>query len=440
MSNLSYVSKLLERVVVQQLNEHLKTNNLLEPYQSAYKPNHSTETALVKVHNDIVVSVSEGKSVLLVLLDLSAAFDTVEHELLLQFLQDNGVDGIALQWFRSYLTDRSQQVVVNGEKSERVSLQYGVPQGSVLGPVLFTIYTASLGRLLRKINKNYHLYADDSQVQIAFKPDSGGTENAINAIQTCVKFVQQWMCAHMLKMNPDKTEVVMVSSPRLSNEKRLSSILLDDTITQVSTAARNIGVIFDSHLSMVSQVDSICRRSYCQLRNLARLRPILDKKSLADIAQSILSSQLDYCNAVLIGLPDTTVNRLQKIQNTAARIVTGSRRHDHITPVLAELHWLPVEFRIKFKVLLIVYKCLNGIAPGYLKDLLTIYTPSRELRSKSDILLDIPFTRSAFAAERAFSVVGPRLWNDLPFDLKTSPSVKTFKKNLKTYFCRIVFD
>ena len=170
--NISFLSKVMEKIVSSQLIEHLAANDLLEPLQSAYRSGHSTETALLKVHDDIICAVGKKKAVLVVLLDLSAAFDTVEHSVLLDTLQSLGIDGSVLSWSESYLCDRSQQVTISGKKSEGRKLFCGVPQGLVLGPLLFTIYTSSLGKLLRDLDMPYHLYADDSQLYICFEPSS----------------------------------------------------------------------------------------------------------------------------------------------------------------------------------------------------------------------------------------------------------------------------
>ena len=165
MSNLSFISKLIERVVCTQLITHLKLNGLYELFQSAYREFHSTETALLRVQNDLLLSVDEYGGVILVLLDLSAAFDTIDHDKLLNLLSSRfGVRGSALEWIKSYLTNRKQSVLIYGERSEELELIYGVPQGSVLGPILFTLYTTPLGDICRKHNLVFHLYADDTQL------------------------------------------------------------------------------------------------------------------------------------------------------------------------------------------------------------------------------------------------------------------------------------
>ena len=169
-SNLSFISKLVERVVCVQLVEHLKTN-LYEIFQSAYRQLHSTETALLCVQNDPLQAVDNEGGAILVLLDLSAAFDTIDHQKWLNLLnQSFGIRGVALKWFESYLKDRTQTVQIGPCTSTTVILRYGVPQGSVLGPILFTMYTTSPGNIIRKHGLNFHLYAADTQLYISFQP------------------------------------------------------------------------------------------------------------------------------------------------------------------------------------------------------------------------------------------------------------------------------
>ena len=171
-SNLSFLSKVVERIVAKQLLNHIYENKCHEILQSAYKTNHSTETALLRVKNDIVIAMDGQKVVLLILLDLSAAFDTVDHEILLNCMSSRfGIKGKVLEWFRSYLSNRGQAVMVNGALGNSQTLKYGVPQGSVLGPILFTLYTAPLADVVRQHNVQFHFYADDTQLCLSFKPN-----------------------------------------------------------------------------------------------------------------------------------------------------------------------------------------------------------------------------------------------------------------------------
>jgi hypothetical protein len=430
-SNLAFVSKLVEKVVSSQLNAYLVNNELSEVFQSAYRKGHSTETALLRVQNDVICAIGQQKVVLLVLLDLSAAFDTMDHSRLLNTLQHLGVRGTTLQWFKSYLSTRSQVVKIKDTKSEALFLDCGVPQGSVLGPILFTIYTSSLGALLRHNQMDYHLYADDSQLYLSCKVNQ--LDSAIGRIESCLSEVQAWMSHFFLKMNNDKTEVLVISSKQMASKVHVPSISVGNHDIIPSFSAKCIGVTVDSHISMEAHISSVCRSAYFQLRNIGQLKRYLDHESLECVVHAFVTTKLDYCNSLFCGIPSKQIGRLQAIQNTAARILTSTRKYDSITPVLYSLHWLPVEQRIKFKTLIIIYKTLNGMAPSYLSDLIVPYTPSRTLRSSHENMLYIPFTNSNLVKTRAFSVNGPTLWNKLPSHIRSALSLNCFKTKLKTY-------
>ena len=430
-SNLTLISKTIEKVVSAQLNTYLKDNNLLEPCQSAYRQGHSTETALVRVQNDVICAVGQRKAVLLVLLDMSAAFDTVNHQLLIKTLQQLGIRGTMLHWFSTYLIGRLQRIKVNGVTSQPKILDCGVPQGSVLGPILFTIYTASLGQLLRQLDVQYHFYADDSQLWVIFKPPE--LDTAIGQMEKCIVSVQKWMLSHQLKMNDDKTEFLVISSKSIARGIGSPSLHIGDHQVDATSSARNIGVTMDSKASMDAHVLSVCKSSFIHIRNLIRIKKFVDSSSLECLVHAFITTKLDYCNSLLCGAPSTLINKLQRIQNIVARIITGHGRCEHITPVLKALHWLPVQQRIKFKTLVLVYKAVNNLAPVYLQELLHPHVPCRGLRSSEMNLLVVPFTRSSVIQQCAFSAAGPRLWNSLPLSLRSAPRLSVFKSQLKTY-------
>ena len=437
-SNLAFIGKVLEKVVASQLHNHLSTNGLLEPYQSAYCAGCSTETALLRVHNDVIVALSKGRAVLLVLLDLSAAFDTVDHDLLIAELAGLGMGGTVLQWFRSYLTGRVQHVCIGNNRSDAKTLTCGVPQGSVLGPILFTTYTSSLGSLLRRQNIMYHLYADDTQLYLTFHPSSAiETSQVVSQMEACVSLVKQWMSSHFLKMNDSKTEVLVITSNRCRTNMPIPSINIGEHPIDVSQDARNI----DSHFQMVTHIKAICRKSYWSLKNISRLRQYVNQEALKKLVHATITSNLDYCNSLLLGLPKQSISMLQRVQNSAARVITSAnyKQQESVTPLLKDLHWLPIDKRVEFKVLVIVYKCIHGLAPAYLEELLKIKVNTRDLRSSNRLELDPPFTRSALAYERAFSYAGPRLWNKLPCTIKESSSINVFKSNLKTHLFKEAF-
>jgi len=439
-SNLPYIAKLTEKIVVQQLTDHTNQHSLHEPLQSAYKSLHSTETALLKVYNDILEAIDNKRYVFLILLDLSAAFDTIDHQILLERLSLSfGINGTALNWFKSYMHDRTQHISVHGNTSTPRTLKYGIPQGSVLGPLAFTCYSAPIGKICREHNIDYHLYADDTQLYLSFSLSD--QNSATQKIEICVKAIKLWMNDNFLKLNDSKTELLLLSSPYQAKFMKLPpTITIGSHQIDTSKTARNIGAIFDQHMHMIAHVNSICRSCYVHVRNIGKIRPYLTRDATEKLIHAFITSRLDNLNSLLIGLPDYLLQRLQKIQNNAARIVTRSRKYDRMTPTLITLHWLPIKYRIKYKILLLTFKCLHNLAPRYLSDLLTHYHPVRTLRSGEQNLLLEQTSHTVRYGERTFKYCAPKLWNALPQHMREYIVLDHFKTNLKTFLFKEAFS
>jgi hypothetical protein len=433
-SNLKFLSKVIEKVVSCQLTEHLEKNKLHLSLQSAYKKNHSVETALLKVHNDILSELDKKRSVFLVLLDLSAAFDTVDHNILLDRLSSSfGVKGTALNWFKSYLRNRVFYVNVQGGNSETHSFNCGVPQGSVLGPILFSLYISPIAEIIRRHGLNFHLYADDTQLYISFSTSSSiEIEIAKLKVEECIREIDIWMRKNKLKLNGDKTEVSVLSTS-LRCSPHVSSLNISGFDIAPSKFVRNIGVIFDESLSFESHINALCKSCFFHINNIWKIRKWLSIRSCETLVHALISSKLDFCNSLLYGLPKSLISKLQYVQNSAARLITFTKRYDHITPILKELHWLPVEHRIQYKILLITFKAMHDLCPSYISDILHWYVPSRSLRSSSSNLLLKPSYNLKSFGKRAFKFSAPELWNSIPEHIRGTTSLPIFKKEVKKF-------
>ncbi|KAI2646130.1 hypothetical protein H4Q32_024583 [Labeo rohita] len=427
-SLLPFIAKTLERVVFNQVSLFLAQNSSLDANQSGFRSGHSTETALLSVTEALRIAKADSRSSVLILLDLSAAFDTVNHQILLSTLSSLGITGIPLRWFESYLTGRSFRVAWGGEVSKAHHLVTGVPQGSVLGPLLFSIYTTSLGPIIQAHGFSYHCYADDKQLYLSFQPDDPTVAARISG---CLADISEWMKEHHLQLNLAKTELLIFpATPTLQHDFTINLGTL--TITP-SSSARNLGVIFDDQLTFKDHIAKTARSCRFALHNIRKIRPFLTEQATQLLVQALVISRLDYCNALLAGLPSCTIKPLQMIQNAAARLVFNEPKRVHVTPLFITLHWLPIAARIKFKTLMLAYRTATGSAPAYLHSLLPIYTPSRTLRSASERRLIVPSQRGTKSLSRTFSYTVPGWWNDLPTAIRNANSLTTFKRLLKTH-------
>jgi hypothetical protein len=388
--------------------------------------------------NDLLLAVDGGDAVILALLDLSAAFDTIDHSILLNRMSVRfGISGCVLDWFRSYLCGRSQCISVSGVSSSPALLPYGVPQGSVLGPILFILYNSPLHDIASSHGIADHEYADDEQLYKPFRPSADFSEQiqAFSSLSDCITDSKVWAATNRLQFNDSKADAIVISSKSARTKPAPLPLTVGDVPINPSAVVRNLGVMVDSHLTMDDQIRDLCRKAFYQLSRIARIKRHLSPASITQLIHAFVLSHLDYGNALLAGATAGRLDRLQRVQNCAARLVTGTKKYESITPHLKSLHWLPVPLRIDFKIAVLCFQCVNGTAPLYLSELISLYSPrsSVTLRSSSTLKLKIPASRTVSYGDRAFAVYGPRLWNSLPPDIRCSQTLVQFKSRLKTH-------
>ena len=345
---------------------------------------------------------------------------------------------ILLDWVISYLKERTQRVVFGDQSSSTTTLTRGVPQGSVLGPQLFSLYVQPIGDIIRAHGLFFHQYADDLQVYAHFDLNHSALSAAVKQMEYCLDEVKVWMTRNSMYMNDGKTQYIPIV-PKSADAIVVKSVIrIGMASITASLCVQCLGVCTDGHLDMKKQVSQTISACSFYLRNINHISCFLPRPTKERVVNAIVTSRLDYCNALLYGTSAINIARLQRIQITAARSITRCPRSDSATPLLRELHWLPIVCRVDFKLLVFTYKAMHNDAPVYLCELVCPYQSTRTLRSANNNMLQVKRTRTK-AGDCSFAIAAASLWNNLPKVIKTCDNLTSFKRLLKTHFCRIAY-
>ena len=426
-TNLVFISKLVERVVQIRLDNHMIKNKLLTVKNYAYRKAHSTELLLLKVVNDLYESFDRNMPSVVVLLDLSAAFDTVDHDKLLSILEtDIGIGGTALTWFESFLKGRTQKVKIGSAYSEEVELKYGVAQGSVLGPALFKIYIRSLYKYIEPTSFRIEGFADDHQLIkqfiVSLQRKALGED-----IVDCLNHISVWMNEYFLKLNPSKTKILVIAPPSVQPEIIIRGVFLERECIRFVRSAKNLGVVLDSELSFSDHINNVVKASFCIIKKLSQIKGYLTEEELQQLVSSDVFSKLDYYNALFYGISSVLIKKMQYVQNCAARLVSKKKiPSGALDQFIMDHHWLKVKYRHLYKILLIVHNCLQQNAPEEIRAMIQQGDSNRRLR-----LRETRFHNKY--GYRAFSHAGPKLWNLLPIAIRNEDDTTKFKKDLKSF-------
>ena len=437
--NLCFNAKILKKLVLSQVSSYLNSHNLYNTCQSAYRPGHSTDTALLKVVNDLFLSLGNGNISVLDLLDFSSAFDTIDHPILVHRLHtDFGLTDTILQWFSSYLTDRTHYVSLSNHFSAFAPVHSGVPQGSVLGPMLFTMYIKPLSAIIGSHSITHHSFADDLQLQMYAPRDR--ISELLHSMQSCISDVKAWATANMLKLNDSKTELMLVTSKRTKHLHNLpTSITIGNAQIPFKQSVKNLSFTLDCYLTMNAHVSNIARTCYFELRCLASICRFLTSTATATLVSAFVLSRIDYCKSLLFGSTHDVTSHLQRIQNYAARVILHFPKSSSITIHLRSLHWLPVKVRSTYKIACLCYHCHSSTAPSCVTNMLHKKRLHTRSSSYTMPLLNKPAHSKATLGDRSFSFASSSVWNSIPNDVRCAPSLSSFKSRLKTYLFRSVY-
>jgi hypothetical protein len=418
-SLLSILSKFFEKIVFKYLFNYFREHFLISIWQSGFLPGSSTITQLTEIYDQFCNAVARGKEIRVVFLDISKAFDRVWHEGLLHKLRSNGISGKLLDWLKDYLTDRQQRVIINGESSEWGSLKAGVPQGSVLGPLLFLIFINDITHVIW--NCKIRLFADDTCLFIEVDDPNETAE----LIDGDLDRLSQWADKWKVSFSPPKTEELLISTKR--NETAHPPLTLSNTPIKRVPHHKHLGLTISDDLTWKEHITTICDKANRKLGLLRPLKYKLNRLSLEQIYKGFIRPMLEYGD-IIWQSPSLLLDSFERVQLNAARIVTGATARCSSQGLYDETSWEPLSNRREFHRLMLYFKILNNKAPQYLIDLLPNRVNERTnyaLRNRNQ--LDIPVARINILANSFFQA-GARLWNDLANDKKALPSVPAFKR------------
>ena len=418
------VAKVFERIVYNQFYEYLTVNNLISCNQSGFRSLHSTATALLEATDNWAFNIDKGNVNAVIFLDLKKAFDTVDHSILLSKLKAYGVGSNSFNWFKSYLDNRMQKCFVNGSLSDSQPLICGIPQGTILGPLLFLLYINDLPNCLA--NAHPRMYADDTHLTFASNDVAHLEENMNDDLDK----ITEWLTANNLTLNSSKTEFMLIGSrQRLNTFNRLPSFTIDgNSIKQVeSTKSLDENLTWNTHIRHISKKIASC------IGTLKRSRSFVPFETLLCIYNTLVQPHFDYCSVVWGNCNKSLSIKLQKLQNRAARILTSSSYDANADDLFVKLGWQKLNLQRDLKTATMVYKSLNGLAPDYLKSMFTnrsaISTYSlRNCEGK----LAVPLPRTNFL-KNSFSYNGALLWNSLPINLRQAQSLASFKTGCRGF-------
>ena len=369
-SNLYSIAKILENLILSQVSSNLSSHIPYNACQPAHHHGHSAETALLIVVDDLFLSLSKGYKSLLPLLDFSSALDTIDHPILVHRLHtDFGFTDAVLQWFSSYLTDRTHYVSLSNHCYFFTHVHSGVPLSSVLASTLFAMYIKPLSAIIDSHSAIHHSFADDLQLQMSAIPDR--ISELLHSMQPCIGDVKAWATTNMLKLYDNKTELMLVTSNRTKDLHTLPTLItIGRAHIPFKQSVKNLGFTLACLLTMNAHVSYIAQTYYFELRPLVSISRFLTSTATATLVSAFALSRIDYCNSLLLGSTHDVTSHLQRTQNYAARVILLLPMSSNITAHLKSIHWLPVKVTSTYKIACLCYHSHSSTAPSSVADML----------------------------------------------------------------------
>lgn len=421
------ISKVMEKLMELQLKSYLEANNILPDVQSGFRAGFSSTTALLNITDDIIRAADSGHVTMMVLLDYSKAFDTLSHPLLLGILRSCGLAEESLLLLHSYLTDRCQKVRLNGSVSNARLIEMGVPQGSILGPLLFTVYTSQFVKSIEHCR--IHMYADDTQVYYSFPENQYMyAENCINEDLNKLAFIS---LQHCLQLNEKKSTAILFGKQK-SCEKltEIINVAINQVKISPSNNVKNLGLYLDRTLRFREQVSKSIQKAYAALRLLYPHRSYLSISTKKKLCEVLVLSQFTYCSPVIGPCLDSDCTaRIQRVQNACIRFIFGIRKYEHVSHKLSELNWLNMIDRRQLQMICLFHKIISDKCPPYLFRKITFRSDVHNINIRCKGLISPPPHKTSIF-ERSFSYNIYKMYNSIPNNIK-SLGMHTFRKKMR---------
>jgi hypothetical protein len=412
------MAKVFEKIVFKYLFNYFRDHFLISVWQSGFLPGSSTITQLTELYDQFCKAVADGREIRVVFLDISKAFDRVWHKGLLHKLKACGITGKLLSWLKDYLSQRQQRVIVNGEHSDWGNIGAGVPQGSVLGPLLFLIFINDIIHVVSDCK--IRLFADDTCLFI----EVDNPQTTALALNNDLKKINQWSRKWHVDVSPPKTEELIITRKREAIDHPI--VCLDSEPIKRVPSHKHLGLIITSDLTWKEQINEAIDKANRRLSIMRCLKYKLDRLSLERIYKGFIRPILEYGD-IIWDTPGELSDRLESVQLNAARVVVGATAKCSTQGLYNETAWEPLSSRREFHRLSLMYKIINGKAPHYLTELVPNLVHQRtNYRLRNRTQLDVPFARIN-TYKQSFIPQTTRLWNDLPTPVKNLPSIEVFK-------------
>ena len=424
--------KVLEIVVKKQIETYLENNKILSEHQSGFRKLYSCETAIQGIIDEWKLEISKGKMIGVIFMDLRRAFETVNRERLLEKLDQTGIRGKVLEWLKSYLSNRMQKVKFNNQYSKLMIVENGVPQGSVLGPLLFILYINDIAKICTEESR-VKLFADDTLIYTAGE----SCEELNKKMNDVFQIIEEWMISNKLKLNAEKTKYMIVRSVRKEIKGNVIIECRDGTMLERVEVIKYLGVMIDSKLSFANHCDYMIKKIGKKTSFLNRIGNYITPYVREIIYKSIIAPHFEYCATIIVGMGETQLDKLQVAQNRAMRVILQCKRNTKVEHMLQTLQYMSVRQRLHYNVCIFVFKILKGQAPEELRDRIEIVGDEceRETRQKGNIVLQ---SRKTYRAQKSIFYNGVKMYNALPIEVKQCERIEIFKRRLKNYIVNTI--